>query len=815
VKPTRATAVTALTGLLVVLACLLVDASSALAAGSRAAFVFPPTDATKVGTSKPRDVSVIATAPSHATFIYPANGSTAVDTSKGFSWASAPSAQAYYLVVGTSKGARDVLDSGTLSATTTSYPVPALPVGPTLWARLWTEVSGSWAYYQDISFQVSISASRLTYPASGQTTVDTRKPFTWLSAPDGQAYYLHVGTSPGAADLVDSGSTTKTSWSVPPLPIGQILFARIYTEINGSWSTYTQISFTVSYSSAVLSNPVPAQNSPNQDTARPFTWASLPGASAYYVWIGTSIGAKDVAESGPLPSSQASYLPRTLPTGAPLWVRLWTLASGTWIHSADVSFTPAARIITPAQRSITVDPSHPFSWTPGAVIGGKSPTYELTIGTQPGGKDLYDSGSVATTSLTVPRTDLPTGEALYARVVVKLGDGSQRPTDTVFAIAGSNIHPAQLSWGAAGSEAVDTSQPFTWDATDLAQAYRLEISDGSSDAVDSGPIHVSEYFAEELPPGGYTAQLGTELAGVWSWTTSSFSVVSDGSVAANEIAAAHWATDYVRHMADLSGYAYQWSDLWQYTNAQWPRVMTTCGVYALELLNVLRQMNVAGSLPASEQPRSVSIAFLADDADDHVIDYFWDSDDADWIVLDPTFDIAMQRSSDGHWATAQDAHNATVAKNWPAITYVPLGDFGFSIARAYYVDYPLLYLNVPETSVGSGADPTPYLDRVTTWPVGNYDEYLAQSNENPIQLIIDGQSKEVDTDAVGGYFELFAASSVALPLGDTDNVTLYTAPRNVFWPAAAGPRDSGSATPTNAILLLTRSRNHGSDRKAS
>jgi hypothetical protein len=256
--------------------------------------------------------------------------------------------------------------------------------------------------------------------------------------------------------------------------------------------------------------------------------------------------------------------------------------------------------------------------------------------------------------------------------------------------------------------------------------------------------------------------------------------VSGGSVAANEIAAAQWAADYVRHMADFNGYAYQWSDLWQSTNARWPRIMTTCGVYAQELLGVLGQMNIATSEPASEQPKAVSIAFLADGADDHVIDYFWDSDDSDWIVLDPTFDIAMKRTGDGHWATAQDAHNATVAQNWSAITYVPLGDFGFSIAKAYYLDYPLLYLNVPETSIGSGVDPTPYLNEVNTWPDGDADDYIVQSDTGQAQLVVDGATQDIDTSAVGGYSKAFSASSIAVPAGSNEQVSLYTPTRHVF-----------------------------------
>jgi hypothetical protein len=468
-----------------------------------------------------------------------------------------------------------------------------------------------------------------------------------------------------------------------------------------------------------------------------------------------------------------------LAAGGQLWVRLWTLASGTWIDSGDVPFTPAARIIAPAQQSIAVDPTRPFSWTPGAVLNGRSPTYELTIGTRPGGSDLFDSGTITATSLTVPPGTLPSGRALYAGVILNLGDGTQRRADTVFALSGGSIEPSDLTWGTAGSQAVDTSQPFVWDASDLAQAYRLEVSDGNSTVVDSGPIHVSEYFAESLRAGSYTAKLGTELGGTWSWTTSSFTVLSSGSAPANEIAAAHWATNYVRHMADSSGYAYQWSDLWEATNARLPRVTTSCGVYAYELVNILEQMDIAASESATDQPKTVSLAFT-NWGDDHVIVDFWDSDDSDWIVLDPTFDLAMVRASDGHWATLQDAEAAATTKNWSAITYVPLGDFGFSIAAAYYLDYPLLYLNAPEGNIGSGADPTPYLTAESSWPATSHGIYVIRSNQSTVQLIIDGQPRSVATNLVDGYSRAFGATSVALPPDTTEQVSLYEINRYVF-----------------------------------
>ena len=131
-----------------------------------------------------------------------------------------------------------------LSPTTTSYQAPPLPTGPTLWARIWTEVSNGWTY-EDVSFTVGpLATAYFAYPQTGATAVDPAVPFSWYPAAGAQQYYLDVGTSVGAKDLVDSNSLlpSKTSYQVPALPTGQTIWARIWTEVNGRW-TYRDTSF--------------------------------------------------------------------------------------------------------------------------------------------------------------------------------------------------------------------------------------------------------------------------------------------------------------------------------------------------------------------------------------------------------------------------------------------------------------------------------------------------------------------------------------------------------------------------------------------
>ncbi len=143
-------------------------------------------------------------------------------------------------------------------------------------------MGGAWKYHQDISFEVSVSVSRFTYPLPGQTSVNTSHAITWAAAPGAQAYYIKVGTTLGASDVLDGGETTATSRAMPSqLAIGTTYHARVYTELNGSWAAYTDITFTVAYSAAALTNPTSNVNNPNLDVSKPFTWLPVSGVGGY------------------------------------------------------------------------------------------------------------------------------------------------------------------------------------------------------------------------------------------------------------------------------------------------------------------------------------------------------------------------------------------------------------------------------------------------------------------------------------------------------------------------------------------------------
>ena len=80
-------------------------------------------------------------------------------------------------------------------------------------------------------------------PVNGATGVDTSKPIEWTAVADAQAYYLYIGTSRGATDLVNSGELQGTSYQVNGVPAGQLLYARLWTKKGSIWRC-TDMTFT-------------------------------------------------------------------------------------------------------------------------------------------------------------------------------------------------------------------------------------------------------------------------------------------------------------------------------------------------------------------------------------------------------------------------------------------------------------------------------------------------------------------------------------------------------------------------------------------
>jgi hypothetical protein len=201
--------------------------------------------------------------PLYALFIAPVNGATNVDTSLPLQWTPVGDAQAYYLYIGTSRGAKDLVDSGELH--TTWYYAYGLPANQLLYARLWTWKNSVWRY-TDITFTTGSAGLPLVAtvitPANGATNVDPNGLIQWTSLPNAEKYYVFVGSTPGTNDLIDSQEICNGCVNSPMAPFwslanagkapaqglankrGQTVYLRLWTMVGGIWRS-VDTSFTV------------------------------------------------------------------------------------------------------------------------------------------------------------------------------------------------------------------------------------------------------------------------------------------------------------------------------------------------------------------------------------------------------------------------------------------------------------------------------------------------------------------------------------------------------------------------------------------
>jgi hypothetical protein len=60
--------------------------------------------------------------------------------------------------------------------------------------------------------------------------------FTWTTISNAEAYYLYIGTEPGAKNLLDTGEIQGNSYLVKNLPVGRRIYVSIWTKANGVWN---------------------------------------------------------------------------------------------------------------------------------------------------------------------------------------------------------------------------------------------------------------------------------------------------------------------------------------------------------------------------------------------------------------------------------------------------------------------------------------------------------------------------------------------------------------------------------------------------
>jgi hypothetical protein len=83
----------------------------------------------------------------------------------------------------------------------------------------------------------------LLYPTANATDIVATQPFSWTAVPGAEGYVLHVGTSPGAWDIVSAGTAGTAYLVTRPLPTDRVLYAQVVTRLAGVWRYAVPVPF--------------------------------------------------------------------------------------------------------------------------------------------------------------------------------------------------------------------------------------------------------------------------------------------------------------------------------------------------------------------------------------------------------------------------------------------------------------------------------------------------------------------------------------------------------------------------------------------
>jgi hypothetical protein len=264
----------------------------------------------------------------------PAPGSTLTASTVTFQWTGGTGVTDYWLDIGTLVAGSNVFsqDRGTnLSATVTGLPTN----GSALYARLWSLINGAWVYndYTYHAVTAATAKAQMTSPAPASTLTASTVVFQWSGGSGVTQYWLDIGSAQGTSNISSQNRGTSLSATVTGLPTdGSIVFARLWSMINGAWDYNDYGFWATSAGTARAEMVTPAPGSTLTASTVTFQWNGGTGVSRYWLEVGASPGVYNLYSQaqGASLSATVSGLPTN---GGTVYVRLWSLINNSWLSN--------------------------------------------------------------------------------------------------------------------------------------------------------------------------------------------------------------------------------------------------------------------------------------------------------------------------------------------------------------------------------------------------------------------------------------------------------------------------------------------------
>jgi hypothetical protein len=462
--------------------------------------------------------------------------------------------------------------------------------------------------------------------------------------------------------------------------------------------------------------------------------------------------------------------------------------SPNFASSSSTTVTPPnvagwSQFVYPVSGQLGVTAGQAFQWT--EVSGAQA--YQLQVGTTVGGSDVFDSGPIAATSISVPK--LPAAQTLYARVraiptgwsTTINGPNFPRASYATFR-TDANVTGATFASPAPGT-VLDADTPVVWQSEPLAQGYRLTLGStmGAADLLDSGTIHTPQRLVSGLGGGAAVyATLYTYYAqNITRSHSASFIAGNASPTNAAMLAVARNLAAQVRNMADIDNQPYDDTLLRAITAAQNDAV-ADCGAFTATLLSVLAEAGVP------LQSRQLKVCLNTNSYDCHALVELFDPDTQRWITVDPTFGL-YALNAQAQAATSAEISAAARTQTFGQLSFVYLTSAGDGYARTYYIDYPLLFLNVyqpgsdTELMEPAPASLTPYFDPLGAGVNGAASgAYAAQCADGYSSSTADWDGVRQTYTCTSGFTPIFYGFAVSTLQGDPSTAGIWRTHRFVF-----------------------------------
>ena len=283
----------------------------------------------------------------------------------------------------------------------------------------------------------------------------------------------------------------------------------------------------------------PGNNSTLTANSATFQWYGFPGASAYWLVVGSTAGGHNYYSSGNLGNALTATV-NGLPTnGSTIYVTLYSLIGGAWVPNAytytAVTAAAGGVVTTPTPGSTLSGSSVTFGWTAGASASA----YWLVVGSTAGGDNYYSSGNLGNNVLTATVYGLPTsGSTVYVTLYSVIAGAWVPNAYTYTAAANGTAGLAVMTSPTSGSTVTGNTPTFSWSAATNTSGYWLAVGSkaGADDIYQHGVISGLSFTLPDpgsapygytytgLPQNGSTiyVTLYSDIGGQWFSTSSNY-----------------------------------------------------------------------------------------------------------------------------------------------------------------------------------------------------------------------------------------------------------------------------------------------------